>query len=130
MASEDQIVTRLRAIIFVMFGLGVAAAITGSPDARFIVISFFLPAPWAYVSPRWPAIVIWIMWFGTIAPLGFMLALGGVPSLLEQPTLLLMGVVSALLVIALPLVRRMHESPPVMRGRSRIPEARIFRRDA
>lgn len=130
MASEDQIVTRLRAIIFVMFGLGVAAALTGSPDARFFVICFFLPGPWAYASPRWPAIVIWVMWASTIGMLGFLLALGGMPSLLEQPTLWLMGLVSALLFVALPLVRRMHEAPPVMRGRSRIPEARIFRREA
>lgn len=130
MASEDQIVTRLRAIIFVMFGLGIAAGVTGTADARFFVISFFLPGAWAYASPRWPAIAIWIMWGSTIGMLGFMLAVGGLPSLLEQPTLWLMGLVSALLFVALPLVRRMHESPPVMRGRSRIPEARVLRRDA
>jgi len=129
MASEDQIVTRLRAIIFVMAGLGIAAAVTGSPDARFFVICFFIPGAWAYVSPRWPAIVIWIMWTSTIGLLAFLLAIGGKPDLLGSPTTWLMGMVVALLFVALPLVRRMHEAPPVMRGRSRIPEARIYQRD-
>ena len=46
----------------------------------------------------------------------------------DTPSQWLFGVVAALLFIALPLVRRMHEAPNYRRGRSRIPEARIHRR--
>lgn len=128
MASEDQIVRRLRAIILVMLGLGIAAAVTGNGNMRFLVCCFFIPGGWAYVQPRWPAIVIWIMSASTIGMLGFLLALGGFPKLLASPSLYFMFGAAALLFIVLPVVRRMHEAPPMMRS-SRIPEARIHRRD-
>jgi hypothetical protein len=130
MANEDRIVLRLRALIFVIFGLGIAAAVAGNGDVRFFVVCFFIPGGAAYIRPRWPAIVIWIMWASTIGLLGFLLALGGVPDLLHSPSLWLMGTASALLFIAMPLVRRMGEAPPMLRGRARIPEARIHHRDS
>ena len=128
-SSEDTVVRRLRAIIFVMFGLGIAAAIVGTGEVRFFVGCFFIPGAWAYLRPRWPALVIWIMWASTIGMLGFLLAIGGKTELLDSSAHWLMSIVSALLFIALPLVRRMHDAPPMRSGRSRIPEARVHRRD-
>lgn len=128
MASEDQIVRRLRALIFVIFGLGAAAGVLGTGEMRFFIICFFIPGPAAYMRPRWPAIVIWIMSASSIGLLALLLAIGGKPELMEAPSDWLMAVASALLFIVVPLVRRMHDSP-VMHGRSRIPEARVHRRD-
>ena len=129
MASEEHIVRRLRALIFVMFGLGIAAGIIGTGEVRFFVICFFIPAGWAYMQPRWPAIIIWIMWASTVGMLGFLLAIGGDTELLDLPSHWIIGAIGGLLFIGLPLVRRMGEAPPIVRGRSRIPEARIHRRD-
>jgi hypothetical protein len=125
--TEDQIVRRLRALIFVIFGLGGAAAVTGSDELRFFVLWFFVPGIGAYARPRWPAIVIWMMWASTIGMLGLLLAIGGKPELLDKPSHWFVGGAAALLFIAVPLVRRMHEAPPILRSR-RIPEARIYRR--
>ena len=127
---EDQVVTRLRALIFVIIGLGVVAGVLGSSEVRFFVICFYLPAGWAYVRPRWPQITIWIMWATTWGMLAVILALGGKPELLEAPSHWLMAGAAFLLCVVVPLVRRMHEAPPLpLRGSSRIPEARIHVRD-
>lgn len=130
MGSEDAIVRRLRAIILVMVGLGITAAVIGDFGVRFFTLCFFIPAVGAYISPRWPAILLWIMWSSSVGLLGFLLSLGGTDRLFESPSHWLLAVAAGLLCIALPLVRRMHEAPNYWRGRSRIPEARIHRRDA
>jgi hypothetical protein len=129
MGSEDTIVLRLRAIILVMFGLGITAAVIGSSSVRFFALCFFIPAGWAYVSPRWPAILVWLMWSSSVGLLGLLIALGGEERLFGPPSHWLLAAAAGLLFIALPLVRRMHEAPNYRRGRSRIPEARIHRRD-
>jgi hypothetical protein len=129
-SSEQQIVRRLRALIFSIVGLCIAAAIIDRGEISFFSICFLLPGAWTYLNPRWPSIVIWIMWSSAIGMLAFILAIGGKPGLVEGPAHVLLLIAACLLFFAVPLVRRMHEAPPVMRGRSRIPEARIHRRDA
>lgn len=126
-SSEDQTVLRLRALIIVIFALGVVAAVFNTGGIRFLVVCFYIPGTWAYMKPRWPAILFWIMWASTFAMLAVLLAIGGKPHLLRSPTYLLMTVACALLFFVVPVVRRMHESP-ILRGTSRIPEARVHRR--
>lgn len=129
MGSEATIVLRLRAIILVMLGLGIMACAIGTEMVRFYALCFFIPGGWAYISPRWPAILVWIMSGSTIGLLGVLIGLGDRP-LFQEPSHWLLGAVAVLLFVALPLVRRMHEAPNYRRGRSRIPEARIHRRDS
>lgn len=130
MESEDTTVLWLRTIIVMMFGLGITAAVIGDGGVRFFALCFFIPGGWAYLSPRWPAILVWIMWSSSVGLLGLLIGLGGTPALFHAPSHWLMGAVAGLLFVALPLARRMHEAPNYRRGRSRIPEARIHRRDA
>lgn len=125
-SSEHQTVLRLRALITVIFALGVVAAVFNTGGIRFLVVCYFIPGTWAYMKPRWPAILFWIMWASTFAMLAFFLALGGRTHVLRSPTYVVMAFASALLFFVVPLVRRMHEAP-ILRGQSRIPEARIHR---
>ncbi len=127
MESEDSIELRLRVIIVVMFGLGITAAVIGTGSMRFFLLCFFVPGGWALVSPRWPAILLWIMWSSTIGLLGVLLTIGTRHSLFSVWSHWLVASITLLLFFGLPLVRRLHDAPNYRRGRSRIPEARIHR---
>lgn len=127
-SSEDQVIHRLRALILTIFALGLVAGLVNTGGIRFLVVCFYVPGAWAFMKPRWPAIVFWIMWASTFGLLAFLIALGGTTDMLRSPTHVLMMFASAILFFLVPLVRRMHEAPPSLGGRSRIPAARVHRR--
>jgi hypothetical protein len=116
----------LRALIFVILVLGIAAAYVGSHQMRLFAPVFYLPAGIAFVRPRWSQILIWIMWSVTWGMLAMFIAIGGRPAMFTVPSHWLMGSSGALLLVALPLLR-WFLSPRF--ARSRLPEARVLRRE-
>lgn len=127
-SSDEQADRRLRAVILVILALGVVAGFNPHGYMRAFVIAFNLPAAWTYVRPRWPLILIWIMWSVTWVMLAMILALGDKGPVLATWSHWLMAAATVLLCVVLPLVRLTHGRKA--RGRrSRIPEARVHVRD-
>lgn len=131
-SDERQAVTRLRAVILVILALAAIAGFNPHGFMRAFVIAFCLPAAWTYVRPRWPLILIWIMWSVTWVMLAVIIALGDRGPVLATWSHWLMAAATAILCVVLPLVRLTHgdsRRPRALGGSSRIPEARIHVRD-
>jgi hypothetical protein len=116
----------LRILILAVIVLGVAAAIVGSRQMRQFIPIVYLPAAIAYVRPRWSQLLIWIMWSATWAMLALFMAIDTRPELFTVPSHWLLASSTALLVIALPLLRWFLSSRAPA---SAIPIARIHRRE-
>ncbi len=123
---------RLRAAILVIVALGVVAGFDPHGYRRAFVIAFNLPAAWTYVRPRWPLILIWIMWAVTGAMLAVILALGERGPILASWSHWLMAAATVLLCVGLPIVRLTQGDSRRAReraGKARIPVARVHVRD-
>jgi len=125
--TEERILGRLRAMILVIIGLGIAAAIVGTPATRWFVPMLYLPVAMVYPRPRWSQILVWIMWSVTWGMLALILAIGGRPALFTAPAHWLLTISVGLLFAGLPLLRWYLTSPRF--GASDIPRARIHRRE-
>jgi hypothetical protein len=131
-SSERQAVTRLRAVILVILALGVIAGFQPHGYMRAFVIAFNLPAAWTYVRPRWPLILIWIMWSVTWVMLAVIIGLGDRGPVLATWSHWLMAAATLILCVVLPLVRLTQgesRRPRARAGSIRIPEARVHVRD-
>jgi hypothetical protein len=125
-AIEAAMLRPLRALIVVILALGIAAALVGSSRMHVFVPVFYLPAVITYARPRWAQVLIWIMWSSSWGMLAMILAIDGRPGLFAVPSHWLLASSSALLVVALPLLR-WFLSP--RSASSAIPEARVLRRE-
>jgi hypothetical protein len=129
-------VRRLRTLTALVFACAFAAAFLASSGVQFCLFLFAVPAGFVSMRPRWPAIVLWIMWTMTWGTLAITLALGGGSGRMPSASYALLAAACLLLYSAIPLVRRTHAAPSVPRQRTggttrprdRIPQARIHKR--
>lgn len=127
MEDDARTVRSLRALILVIIALCAVAAVLGSRQMRWFIPVYCVPVAIAYGRPRWSQLLIWIMWSATWGMLALFVAIGGRPALFTVPSHWLLASAAALQCIALPLLRWALESGRF--GASRLPEARIHRRD-
>ncbi len=146
---ERIVVRRLRTIVAVMFALGVATAIVGqvpvlhahreyvggmraaggTPLLVFLVV-LFMPGLAVAWRPRMTQILLWIMSAIPITMLSGLLWIGepwsrGVPAWPTVVIISLVAVIHVLMLVALPLFRATHKSPPLQ---GKLPAARVVAR--
>lgn len=148
---ERFVIRRLRQAIAFVIGLGALAIalgyldvtvtdleyqrhveLAGGDELSCFVIALLAPGAWAFRRPRWPQLVIWIMWLSTWLMLGMMVALPGESNEGLDPFWIRPLITGTLVAIAtivfvvLPTIRSTHKSPPLPRP-SRLPAARVIR---
>jgi hypothetical protein len=106
----------------------------GSDELSLFVVLLLLPAGWVYRKPRWPQLVVWIMWITSWLMLLAIFSLGS-PDPMEGDAELgwvrtliicLLALMGACVVIVMPLIRWTHKAPSPPR-RPDLPSARIVR---
>lgn len=145
------IVRRLRIAIGVAVALGVLTIVlgyipvsitdmdyqrhlerAGSDELTLLVVMMMLPVGWAYRRPKWPLLVMWIMWLTTWLMLGAILFIADTDQAYEmvdpfwmRPLLVVTTIAMALVVdVVLPVLRGRNKSPPP----STLPNARVVDR--
>ncbi|HEY5952088.1 MAG TPA: hypothetical protein VIV40_41610 [Kofleriaceae bacterium] len=104
----------------------------GSDELTVFVVLLLAPAGWVYRKPRWPQLVMWIMWLVTWLMLATVMMIGDEPHEMIRPfwvraaMTLALSLIGCVVVIVMPLVRNLHKSPPLPRP-TRLPSARVLR---
>lgn len=148
---ERSVVRRLRQAIALVIVLGALAIALGYLDVTVTdldyrdhveragsdVLSIFVlvliaPAAWVLRRPRWPQLVVWIMWLTSWVMLGAIFALPGGSSEMVMPFWIRplitasLAAIAGIVCIVLPLIRGAHKSPPLPRD-TKLPPARVVR---
>ena len=123
---EARVVRTLRVIIGVTIALGVLAFLFGGMAFGIFALLFYAPAGWVYWRPRWPQIVVWIMWTTTLAMVPVLWVVDQLHQLRVAPAYL-MAIVLVLIVCVMPVVRLTNKTPRDPRE-AKIPSARVVRR--
>ena len=121
---ERTVVGMLRGLTLVIASIGIFAMALDRHYAVFVGM-FMVPATWVYWRPRWGQIVAWMMWCVPLVMLGLMLHIGHMERL-GTPSAWLSGAAVLLVLVGLPLVRRLHRAPRMPRN-TRLPQARVVR---
>ena|SRR5687767_14241547 len=125
---EAEIALRVRATVVVAAIIGIATVLVEPRQNGFFMAVLFAPAGWVFMRPRWGRIVMWAMW---IVPIVMLLALINVERFAQfvAPTGILVGMISVLVLVVIPLVRRGYRQPPLpMSRQSNLPAARMVKR--
>ncbi len=121
---EANVVRVLRGLVVVTCCLGLLATML---DRRYVVIvgAVLVPSGWVYWRPRWGQVVLWAMWTIQFVMLGLMLEIDHLARL-ATPSAMLLGSITTLIVIVMPLVRRTNRQPVEKRSPN-LPQARVVR---
>lgn len=111
----------------------------GTDALTVLAMALVVPAVWVYRMPRMPQIVIWCMWFVSVAMFAVIFMVGqtgrvfgtqGLETIDEmwvRPLIVLLHVTNAFVVLILmPILRSTHKSPPLPKP-TKLPAARIVR---
>ena len=148
---ETEVVRLLHVAIGLVVMLGVLAIVAGGVDQLtgsnrvhvepavpgvqlLSIVLLLLPAGWVYRRPRWPQIVVWIMWASSWLMLGFILQVDtdrgswlGMDSFwIYVVTRVCTIAIGFTVIVAVPLIRASHKSPRLP-PKPKLPKARVVR---
>jgi hypothetical protein len=124
---ESNVLRMLRGLVIVVLALALLAVVL---DRHYTIFAaaMIVPSSWVFWRPQWAQLLTWIMVVVPLDMLGVMIHIGHWERL-ATPSARMLGAASALIVIVMPLVRRLHRSPRAPRPKpgAKLPTARALR---